>query len=459
MSWGHISHYTMARIFNTNSAATAPDGTDLINTVLTEEANRIGQDIYARTLHTSPWMDLIKQTAFSDGMGYTQTTLIYDRSIPHTGGSADGVTWNAMGTVQASANSFAATLGGDALTDSASNIGGASGLHASNDEVSNVAFSKQLKQYSLERTIIESPRLSTEDLRFAAHRTEQLRAIMDRMTEATRYTWENRYRDEFEKLSANFVPCLAAATKILTTVDADTDGAADDSFEGKSIAQLDFATSGAGNSDVTPTANVSNAIMDKIYFALVRKGAGNNAYGRENGRPVFAAVMSSEASYQLQTEAGFRDDVRYNNARVSELIAPLGVEKSFRGFYHLVDDLAPRYAISGSTTTRKMPYSVSGQITSVNSDYDDAEFEALYVLHPEVMESQIPNPFTGGSGITFEPVNYRGKFAWVNNKDNVSNPDGTLGYFRGILASASKPIKTDCGYVILFKRDSTTPAA
>ena len=459
MSWGHNSHFTMARIYNTNSSAAAPDGTDLINTVLTEEANRIGQDIYARTLHTSPWMDLIKQTAFSDGMGYTQTTLIYDRSIPHTTSSADGVTWSAMGTVNESANAFTAQLGGNALKDAATNIGGASGLHADNDEVSNVAFSKQLKQYSLERTIIESPRLSTEDLRFAAHRTEQLRAIMDRMTEATRYTWENRYRDEFEKLSANLVPCLASATKILTTVDADTDATADDSFESKSIADIDFVTSGAGNTDVTPTANISNAIMDKIYFALVRKGAGNNAYGRENGRPVFAAVMSSEASYQLQTEAGFRDDVRYNNSRVSELIAPLGVEKSFRGFYHLVDDLAPRFDIDASTTTRQMPYTVSGQITSVNTSYDEASYEALYVLHPEVMESQIPNPFTGGSGVVFEPVNYRGKFAWVNNKDNVSNPDGTLGYFRGILASASKPIKTDCGYVILFKRDSSTPAA
>ena len=169
--------------------------------------------------------------------------------------------------------------------------------------------------------------------------------------------------------------------------------------------------------------------------------------------------MSSEASYQLQTEAGFRDDVRYNNSRVSELIAPLGVEKSFRGFYHLVDDLAPRFDIDASTTTRQMPYTVSGQITSVNTSYDEASYEALYVLPPEVMESQIPNPFTGGSGVVFEPVNYRGKFAWVNNKDNVSNPDGTLGYFRGILASASKPIKTDCGYVVLFKRDSSTPAA
>ena len=75
------------------------------------------------------------------------------------------------------------------------------------------------------------------------------------------------------------------------------------------------------------------------------------------------------------------------------------------------------------------------------------------------MESQIPNPFSGASGVAFNPVNYRGKFSWTNNKDNVSNPDGTLGYFRGILASASKPIKTENGFVILFKRDSSTPAA
>jgi len=446
----------MALINNTSSGTV--DGTDLINTVLTEEANRIGQDIYSRTLHTSPWMDLIKQTAFQDGMGYTQTTLIYDRAIPHTTASAEGVTWSDMGN-ELGANAFTNTLG-QGLKDSAENVGGAQGTHASNDERANVAFAKQLKQYSIQRTIIESPKLSTEDLRFAAHRTEQLRAIMDRMTEATRYTWENRYRDEFERLSSNLVPCLAASTPILTTVDADSDNTADDSFEGVQITALDPQKSGAGNSDVTPTANISNAIMDKIYFNLVRKGAGNNAYGRENGRPVFAAVMSSEASYQLQTEAGFRDDVRYNNARVSELIAPLGVEKSFRGFYHLIDDLAPRFGISGATVTRQMPYVVaSGQLTTINASYDSASYEAAYVLHPEVMESQIPNPFSGGSGVTFDPVNYRGKFSWTNNKDNVSNPDGTLGYFRGILASASKPIKTDCGFVILFKRDSTTPAA
>jgi len=29
-----------------------------VNTILAEEANRIGKDIYSRTLHTSPWLDL-----------------------------------------------------------------------------------------------------------------------------------------------------------------------------------------------------------------------------------------------------------------------------------------------------------------------------------------------------------------------------------------------------------------
>ena len=469
MSWGHNSHFTMARIPNTQSAA-AFDGTDLINTVLTEEANRIGQDIYSRTLHTSPWIDLIKQTAFADGMGYTQTTLIYDRAIPHTAADAEGVTWNDMGNALG-ANSFTNTLG-QGLKDSAEYVGGVGGFTAGTDEIANVAFAKQLKQYSIQRTIIESPRLSTEDLRFAAHRTEQLRAIMDRMTEATRYTWENRYRDEFERLAGNLVLCETTGTTIKSdTIDSGDGGTtANESFEGLSIASgtastsvnVENTTNASETTNVSESmANISNAIMDKIYYNLVRKGAGNNAYGRENGRPVFAAVMSSEASYQLQTEAGFRDDVRYNNAKVSDLIAPLGVEKSFRGFYHLIDDLAPRFTIADDgTATRVLPYVVaSGQLTTVNTAYDTAGYEAAYVLHPEVMESQIPNPFTGGSGVSFDPVNYRGKFSWTNNRDNVSNPDGTLGYFRGILASASKPIKTDCGFVILFKRDSSTPAA
>jgi len=222
----------------------------------------------------------------------------------------------------------------------------------------------------------------------------------------------------------------------------------------------DFLVSGTETTDYTPTAMISNKVLDTVYFRLVRGGAGTNAYGRENGRPVFALVCSSEASYFLQTEAGFRDDVRYNNSKVSDLIAPLGVEKSFRGFYHLVDDLAPRFTASTGTLTRVQPYTATSGVITSNAAYETADYEAAYILHQDVMESQIPEPISGNNGLKFDPVNYRGKFAWKNIPSVDLNPDGTIGFFRGVLASASKPIRTEFGFVILYKRSGVqTPAA
>lgn len=419
--------------------------TDAINTILAQEANRIGKDIYSRTLHTSPWLDLTKQSAFPEGMGYQQTTLVYDRAVAlndsANGESPDtvGARWNDVSDTFSST-----TLGSGQLVGGAENSAGGqnSGTEGNtSDERSFLKFTKKLKSFKLERAVIESPRLSLEDLRFAAHRQEQLRAIMDLMTQVTRNTWENRYRDEFDKVADNAVICKVAGSTF-------TSG-----LEGTASTGIDVD---ADDNGVDIDGNISNAVTDKVYFRLIRAGAGNNSYGRENGRPVFALVLSSEASYALQTEANFRDDVRYNNARVSELIAPLGIEKSFRGFYHLVDDLAPRYSFNGTTDKLEIvePYTLSGGVAVPNPSYESASFEAAYVLHPEVCEALIPNPMTGGSGISFNPVNYRGKFDWKNIISEATNPDGTIGFFRGVLASATKPIKTEFGYVILFKRDA-----
>lgn len=451
------------QLFTTMSTFDLANGVTAINTILAEEANRIGADIYQHTLHTSPWLDLTKQSAFPDGMGYQLSTLVYDRAVATTAqnGNTAGVNWTALGTLSTGGNQFNTSIvGGQALDDAADNVQGGRGT-GSADNRSYVQFGKQLKKYSLERGIIESPRISLEDLRFAAHRQDQLRAIMDVMTQVTRRTWENRYRDEYEKVAANLVPCRATGTQFLTVVDNAGDGTPSDLFEGVDLNGIKINTSGAaGAADVTPDANISNAIMDKIYYRLVRAGAGNNAYGRENGRPVFAAVLSSEASYRLMTESSaIRDDIRYNNSRVSELIAPLGVEKSFRGFYHLVDDLAPRFSVNAGVLQKVEPETVTAGVAKPNPAYDTASYEALYLMHPEVCEALIPNPLSGSNGLTFNPVQYRGQFKWTNILNEITNPDGTIGFFRGILASATKPIKTEFGYVVLFKRDDADPAA
>ena len=412
------------------------DGTTAIDTILTQEANRIGSDIHRRTVHVSPWMDLIKQTAFPSGMGYTLGTLIYDRALPTTtaNGSSLGLSWTELGGSEAASLATASTLDQILIGSKDTNIGPQSGK-------SFIQFARQLKQYSLKRAVVESPRINVEDLRFAAYRQEQLRAVMDSLTDSTRYSWEERYRDEYDRMCANAVVCKTSAT---STISSGKEG----------VASVDLNLSG------DPTANISNKVLDSIYYRLVRLGAGANAYGRENARPVFGLVCSSEASYFLIKETGIRDDYRYNNAKVGDLIAPLGVERSHRGFYHLVDDLAPRFTASGADNTldRVFPYTATAGVITPNAAYETAPFEAAYVLHQDVMESQIPEPITGGNGLTFDPLTYRGKFDWKNIPSVDLNPDGTVGFFRGVLASASKPIKTEFGYVILFKRDTDSPA-
>ena len=74
------------------------------------------------------------------------------------------------------------------------------------------------------------------------------------------------------------------------------------------------------------------------------------------------------------------------------------------------------------------------------------------------MESLIPAPITNANGLTFDPVSYKGDFKWTNIPDATINPDGQIGFFRGILASASKPIKTNFGYIILFDRTEADSA-
>lgn len=423
------------------------NGTTAIDTLLTQEANRIGPDIHKRTLHVSPWIDLIRQTAFPEGMGTTLGTIIYDRALPTTGtdGNSLGLNWTNVGT-GGSPDSLVTTSTRDQIIPSTSDsfIGAQVGK-------GNIQFGRQFKQYSLRRAIVESPRLNVEDLRYAAYRTEQLRAIMDAMTEATRHSWEERYRDEYDRTCKNILVCKSSNSLLISS--------------GKEGVQTwDVALGG------DPSGNISNKVMDSIYFRLVRGGAGANAYGRENARPVFAAVMSSEASYNLTIEDQFRDDYRYNNAKVGELIAPLGIERSHRGFYHLIDDLAPRFTAdtdtdaggsdtADGTLNRVYPYSVASGIITDNAAYETAPFEALYILHSEVMESQIPTPNISGPGVSFNPVDYKGKFNWLNIQDEIRNPDRTTGFFRGVLASATKPIKTEFGYVVVFKRDTTTRAA
>ncbi len=439
------------------SFSPSTSGTAALNFVLTQEANRIGQDIHRLTLHQSPWVDLIKKGTFPDGYGFQLNTLVYDRALPQNDGSNTG-TFNVLGLNWASVSSSALAADNSTLNSAGLIEGAAIDRVGPRNKSARIDFTKKLKSYNLQRAPVESPRINVDDLRFAAYRTEQLSAIMDILKESTHRSWEERYRDEYDRLCANLVPCLTASTPIVQTIDV----SAATVFEGVQTVAVDllndFVSSGV-DVDYTPTANISTPILKKIYTRMIREGAGINPYGREQARPIFGLIISSEASDFLLNVPGTRDDIRFNVGKVGDLVAPLGVEKSYNGFYHLIDDLAPRFTVSTGTLTRVRPEVYSSGVLIINASYDTATHEAAYVLHADVMESLIPGPVSAGAGMSFDPTNYKGDFKWLNIPDEVINPDGTIGLFRGVLASASKPIKTQFGYVILFKRDTATPAA
>lgn len=435
--------------------AVANDGsTTVIDTVLTQEANRLNKTMYRRTVHISPWMDTVRKSAFPEGMGYTLGTLIYERALPTTtaNGSTLGVGWADIAGANQAASTVTDTNSLDQLiaeTQDTVNVPGKSFIQ----------FARMLKQYSLKRAVVESPRIDVEDLRYAAFRNEQLKAIVDAMAESVRYSWEERNRDEYDRVCGNYVLCKSASTVITSgaSESLQTWAAAGAASSTSKIGDVD-ASADDGTCDID--ANISTEVMRAIYYKAIRNGAGTNPWGRENARPVLAAVMSSEASHTLMKETGVRDDYRYSG-KVNELLAPLGIERSYQGYYHLIDDLAPRFSFNATTDAleRVYPYTASSGIISDNASYETAEFEALYILHQDVMECQVPNPLSGAGGLKYDPLQYTGKYTWRNILDEITNPDGTIGYFRGVLASATKPIRTEFGYVVVFKRDTDTIAA
>jgi hypothetical protein len=95
-----------------------------------------------------------------------------------------------------------------------------------------------------------------------------------------------------------------------------------------------------------------------------------------------------------------------------------------------------------------------------NASYHTAPYEMSFILHPEVMEALTRNATTSlGAGTNFDPTTRIGDFNWVNIRHEQYNPDGTFGYFRGILEFASKPMKTQFGWAIIHRRPDPTVLA
>ena len=401
---------------------------DNIENLLITESGRIGTDIYRKTLNTSPWTTLVKQEAWPDEMGTSVSVLIYERTLPASGGTITftDVAYNGTATQ---------VIGGPASGPGSGNnfSGSVTGPGTCAVTGNNLGFAQTLRTYNLQQAAINSPDICLNDLRFPVRRQEQLRNIMSVLSENTQYAWENRYRDEFVRL-ANY------------NVNAE---------QGQLLA-ASGQTKGSFSTSVLPTSRLTQGILRYFYSRLIRDGAAQNAYGKENGAPVFLLITSPEASDDLiKLNADIRQDLRF--AKPSDLIQPLGVERSYAGFYHLVDTMTPRYDLVSGAWVRRNPYATDASASKgtrfiPNPAYFTAEYEDSIIFHPDVFTSLVAKPISTTGGMAFDPQSYRGDFRWRNIPSRDCNPDGTIGFFRAIFSSGSKPVRPELGVVIRHKR-------
>lgn len=308
---------------------------DNIQQLLVKEAGRIGPEIYRKTVDNNVWLKLIKQDTFPDEMGDRVSVLTYERSIPQAArnnrqndfdlqsvwqGSSAILGSNPTNADYPAFNAYTQSPAGapTASTDANNNV--------SLPKFANVEFAQTLRTYDLRRVALESPNVSLEDLRYPVRRKEQLTQIMNILTEQTALVWTTRYQDEYVRLAQNKI----------TPTGADS-----------ATAALNYATVSSDASSFSPlvnaTSKLTQGVLRRVYMRLLRDGAGSAAQGKENGAPVFNLITSAETSDDIiKLNDNIRSDFRYSS-KPNELLAPLGVERSFGGFYHIIDPYPPRY--------------------------------------------------------------------------------------------------------------------
>jgi len=376
---------------------------DAVNDLLTRESGRIGKDVYDRVVSQSPWIRMTKRGQFPEGMGSSINVYTFERTMPSGVASQ---TWS----------------------DVDPSDGDAGGACLQTDET--ISFGQTLRSFNLQRYAINTPDICVEDLRTNWQVREQVAQMVDMLSQVTDFVWTNRHRSEYQRI----VPKIyvnAALTK-------------------------DTTQSATLNNANLPTSYLTQPVLNRLYMELIREGAGRDGIGMSNGVPQFALVTDAETSLDLiRKNSDIREDWRYADA--PELLKPLGVSRSYQGFFHVCDTLPFRYDYVGGAWVQRQPYAseaaTKGLKWEIQSTYLNAEYTVSYIYHPAVLECLVPRPFgSAGSGVNFNPQSYMGQFDWRNILDKACNPDGTLGFFRALYASGTKQIHPEFGFAIVHKR-------
>jgi hypothetical protein len=401
-----------------------------VNDIFERETSRFNVDIWERYSVDGPWGRLVRVGKFPLGMGTTLSELTVERVL-------SGNFENSWANVSTS-----------------SGLGSPNNVAGCNPTPNNLAFGQTVRSWQLQTQSYQTPCICLDDLKTAFQIENQVGKTVDQLTQLTKTVLDNRRRSEYLRISGKLV-----AGDVTQTVYQSADGI------GTAVPNALYYNT---NTPLpVPTAKLSQDLLDVLRVQLIRDGAGHNSLGKENGVPVLGLITSPETSRDLlRSNSELRQDIRY--ATPSELIAPLGVDRSAQGFYHMIDLELPRFNYgpipagqprAGTTGWYQVyPFiqsnATNGVTWEVNPAYNVAPFEVSYIFHPDVYEESVQQVGPSIPGAPFEdfPYYYSGQFFWLNIRDAVNNPLGKIGRWLAIFQSGSRPIAPYLGRAILHKR-------
>ena len=347
---------------------------------------------------------LMRKEVLPENIGFNFSTVIVKRSNGTGGG------WQAVSTPDGSGNNCVPTP-------------------------TVVANAMTQLTYSAAQTRIDSVDVCFSDLRAAYNATEQIAAMRENFVGNVVDTWENRDKAMFFEKSGH---------KIV--------------FNGS----LSETTNGTTMPATVATSTINQGLLDRLYVRITQDGGGKEPYAKRQGAAIIPAIMSMEANERLTNGAtDIQDNFRWaesgKGAEGATLLQSWNIDRTYRGFMHVIDNKMPRFDfVNGAWVER--PFYISSATTIgdeaiVNPAYESAEFEDLYLWHPDVVVRQVPTPKGSfGSGTSAKTVSFNGDVVWLNIANKETNPYNDIGFYSARLYAAYKPKKPQYGYVVRFKR-------
>lgn len=371
---------------------------------LAQDASRIEGEVYDIQRVEGRVSALIEKGELPDGNGYNYQTVVTKRS-----GATGGSGWIAVAEEDGSVNNCVPAP-------------------------STVAPATTVLSYSAQQRAVFSEDVCFRDFRRGYDFVEQVQNIQTNFAEEIVDIWETRDKLAFFE---------AAGHKLV--------------FNNSLTENTNSATMPAN----VPTKQINQNLLDYMYQRIIQDGGGREPYAMANGAPAIPAIMSMEASRTIiKGSDSVREDFRYadmGEGSKATLLKAWGIDKAYAGFMHVIDNKMPRFDFVNGAWVERPFYTTSattiGTELILNTAYENAAYEDIYLWHPKVVKRQVPKPIsTVGGDTRGNAVNFNGEVQWLNIASKELNPWSDIGFWASALYAAYKPAKIQYGYVIRVLR-------